>query len=445
MFSVLLACVQSFTHLKRTMNEPVCEDYQPDTPTHRDWTMFENHKELPEGDEDINPSFNICHRGEGLSLLVVLIHGFNSKKSAWAAGMSRKILSADKRDNIAILTVDWRRGAGMRGWFDFDVVSAYNRAAANTRYIGAITQRFIKNLETKHGSKVKVHCIGHSLGAQACGFLGNEIEQETKEKMWRITGLDPAGPQFTTEPISDDNPMTYKPLSHTPESQRLDRSDAQLVDVIHTDGDQWGSMLPLGDVDFYIGDSFKTFGHEQADCEKSDMCDHTKATNLFYDSLDKKHEFETMVSCQLSREIELEMCENIEVWPTFGYFYHSTDIAGVIGVLEKPKVKVEEEDDWWKFDHQLPVTETSSTTTSAQTTFTVDDTLSNVVTDKNISFVEETSVLLRSFSQKTLVIIGLASSCLVFIILCCLVVFTLHRRKHKHLPVPEISDPLLPC
>merc|ERR1712080_375676 len=68
------------------------------------------------------------------------------------------------------------------------------------------------------------------------------------------------------------------------------------------------------------------------------------------------------------------------------------------------------------------------------------------VTDKNYSIVEETSILLRSVSQRTLVLVGVLSSCLVFIvILCCLVVFTLHKRKHKHLPVPEISDPLLPC
>jgi len=442
MFSVLLACVQSFSHLRQTVKEPICEDHRADSPTDRIWSTFENHKELPGGEEDVDPSFHLCHRGEGLTLLVVLIHGFNSKKSAWAASMSEKILSGDKRDNLGILTVDWRRGAGMKGWWDFDVVSAYNRAAANTRYIGAVTQRFIRDLEKKQDSKVRVHCIGHSLGAQACGFLGNEIEQETKEKMWRITGLDPAGPLFTTEPISEDNPLIFKPLTHTPEDQRLDSSDAELVDVIHTDGDQWGTMHTLGDVDFYVGNSFKTLGHVQADCDSSDMCDHSKATTLFHHSLDKRQEFETMVSCDVSREMEVERCEDIAVWPTFGYFYQSTEPAGVIGVVEKNKMK-EEDDDWWKFDDEIPASSTPQPTTSTQTTSPIDDETST--TGRNLSLVEEKSIPLRGLSQRTLIIIGGFSSCLVFILICCLILFTLYRRKPKSIPVPETVDPLLSC
>ena len=284
-----MVCVQSFNHYRQAIDVAICQEYIDDSSIEKVWDKFENHKELPGKKEDVNPSFHLCQRGNGLSILVVLIHGFNSNMNVWAASMSEKILSEDKRDNLSVLTVDWRKGAGTRGWWDFDYDSAYNRAAANTRYIGAVTQRFIRNLEITHRSKVKVHCIGHSLGAHACGFLGNEMEDDTKEKLWRITGLDPAGPQFTTETVSKE------PLSSAPKEQRLDSSDAELVDVIHTDGNQWGTMMVLGHVDFYVGNSFETFGHEQANCDSVDMCDHSKSTALFYNSLGERQEFETIV------------------------------------------------------------------------------------------------------------------------------------------------------
>lgn len=61
-----------------------------------------------------------------------------------------------------------------------------------------------------------VHLIGHSLGAHTAGYAGEKLGGI----IGRITGLDPAEPYFQGMP------------SHL----RLDYTDAQLVDVIHTDG-----------------------------------------------------------------------------------------------------------------------------------------------------------------------------------------------------------------
>ncbi|GFQ69885.1 pancreatic triacylglycerol lipase, partial [Trichonephila clavata] len=71
-----------------------------------------------------------------------------------------------------------------------------------------------------------VHVIGHSLGAHVAGYAGQRLN-----KLGRITGLDPAEPYF----------------QYTLEEVRLDPSDANFVDVIHTDG---GSFITGGKFDF---------------------------------------------------------------------------------------------------------------------------------------------------------------------------------------------------
>lgn len=89
-----------------------------------------------------------------------------------------------------------------------------------------------ENLEVSHSN---IHIIGHSLGAHVAGFTGAIVQKDKGEKLPRITGLDPAGPLF---------------LLASPQN-RLDPTDANFVDVIHTDGRKFGYYNPLGTVDFY--------------------------------------------------------------------------------------------------------------------------------------------------------------------------------------------------
>lgn len=73
------------------------------------------------------------------------------------------------------------------------------------------------------------------MGAQISGLTGQEVQRQCNKKLARITGLDPAGP-------------LYQGLD---ESKRLDKSDAQFVDVIHTNMYWLGYTGNTGTVDFY--------------------------------------------------------------------------------------------------------------------------------------------------------------------------------------------------
>lgn len=63
------------------------------------------------------------------------------------------------------------------------------------------------------------HLIGHSLGAHMSGHTGTYLRKVYGLALPRITGLDPAEPYF-----NDTHAVT-----------RLDPTDADFVDVIHTD------------------------------------------------------------------------------------------------------------------------------------------------------------------------------------------------------------------
>lgn len=161
----------------------------------------------------------------------------------------------------------------------------YAHCTANTRVVGLEIGHFVNTLvRTWSLDPSNVHCIGHSLGAHACGYGGEQID-----KMGRITGLDPAGPYFTG----------------TPDFVHLDPSDAVFVDNIHTDADPiwvlgFGTPEPMGNLDFYPNS-----GADQPGCDPSSVikeilsrgedirdgardifaCNHLRSIKFFQESL----------------------------------------------------------------------------------------------------------------------------------------------------------------
>ncbi|KAM6067740.1 pancreatic lipase-related protein 2-like isoform 2-T2 [Chlamydotis macqueenii] len=178
---------------------------------------------LPDSPEHMNISFSLYTRETGNNSQVIsainsstiqnshfsahrkstfIIHGFGSTgKKGWVVEMCLLLLEVE---NINCIAVDWKEGA--KGTY----VSAVN----NIRVIGAEVAYFLKTLQKIFRyCPCKTHLIGHSLGAHTAGEAGRRIRG-----IRRITGLDPAGPYF----------------EGTPPEVRLDPSDANFVDVIHS-------------------------------------------------------------------------------------------------------------------------------------------------------------------------------------------------------------------
>ena len=189
----------------------------------------------------------------------------------------------------------------------------YYQAAANTRYMGVSLARLLDVLTGSLGTltnrldhQVEIHCVGHSLGAHICGFTGATLPTFSSTSLARISGLDPAGPLFAV-----DVPYPFNWLDISP-SARLNREDAQFVDVIHTDGrarfpwsvvPQYGTMTKLGHLDFFPG-AGDYFGWEQPGCwqvQDVGSCSHSRAHDLFISSLTSP--CEALQSCSNSTSI----------------------------------------------------------------------------------------------------------------------------------------------
>ncbi|KAH9523776.1 Pancreatic lipase- protein 2 [Bulinus truncatus] len=155
----------------------------------------------------------------------ILVHGFLQYGSMeFLVNMTRALL---QNSPMNVIVVDWGSGAGF----------PYSRAVANARLVAAQTARLLRVIFQVTGSSPdSVHLIGHSLGAHVAGYVGTIIQDIS-----RITGLDPAQPNFSgLQPVV-----------------RLDPSDASFVDVIHTDAvpydtvKGYGIIEPVGHIDFY--------------------------------------------------------------------------------------------------------------------------------------------------------------------------------------------------
>nr|XP_028582763.1 LOW QUALITY PROTEIN: lipase member H-A-like [Podarcis muralis] len=188
---------------------------------------------------------------------IIIIHGYRLTGSppVWIDEIKELLL---KKEDSNVITVDWNRGA---------TTVYYPSAVKNAKTVVGILNNLIDQMLANGASLDSVYMIGVSLGAHIAGFVGKAYNG----KIRRITGLDPAGPSFTGKLPSE----------------RLDHTDAQFVDVIHTDIDALGYREPLGNIDFYPNG-----GTDQPGCPKTIFsgtqylkCDHQRSVFLYMASL----------------------------------------------------------------------------------------------------------------------------------------------------------------
>ncbi|XP_056145621.1 phospholipase A1 member A isoform X2 [Lampris incognitus] len=193
----------------------------------------------------------------------IIVHGYRAlgSKPSWVKELAQALLRAE---DVNVVVVDWIYGASF----------AYNLVVENYKEVAVQISILINHLQN-HGCKLEsFHFIGVSLGAHVSGFVGTLFEG----KIGRITGLDPAGPMFRGADKFD----------------RLDPSDAQFVEAIHTDSDYFGISIPVGHVDFFLNG-----GMDQAGCARSRfasilvyfpvygyvICDHMRALHAYVSAL----------------------------------------------------------------------------------------------------------------------------------------------------------------
>lgn len=154
-----------------------------------------------------------------------IIHGYlEHGYLKWVLDMSTELLT---KDNYNVIVVDWGQAAQ----------PPYTQAVANARMVGALVADMIMHIQDKYSvAGSDFHLIGYNVGAHIAGYAGERVKG-----IGRITGLDPADPYF----------------ANTDKVVRLDPTDADFVDVIHTGGSTFDAspnrptVQDYGHLDFY--------------------------------------------------------------------------------------------------------------------------------------------------------------------------------------------------
>ncbi|XP_055538343.1 pancreatic triacylglycerol lipase-like [Wyeomyia smithii] len=183
----------------------------------------------------------------------LIIHGWNNNGDS---GVNVNIRNAYlDRGDFNVITVDWGRGAQNPNY-----ITARNHINA----VGATVGRFVDFLNLNGGMSFNnVYIVGHSLGGHTAGIAGKRV---SRGRLHTVVALDPALPLFSI---------------NSP-GERVAPSDANYVEVIHTNGGLLGFDLPIGQADFYPNG-----GRTQPGCgvDVAGNCAHSRAWEFFAESV----------------------------------------------------------------------------------------------------------------------------------------------------------------
>ncbi|XP_069779979.1 endothelial lipase-like isoform X2 [Narcine bancroftii] len=223
----------------------------------------------------------------------IIIHGWTTTglMESWISAMVKALQKQETHANVIV--INWLERAHQ----------LYTTAVNNSEVVGKEVAILIDWLKQVTNLPLqKMHLIGYSLGAHVAGHAG----KYAKDKIGRITGLDPAGPMYEgTEP-----------------DKRLSPDDAEFVDVLHTFaysplGFSIGIEQPIGHIDVYPnGGSFQpgcglhNVIHAIANGNIGEIinCEHERSVLLFVDSIINQDMQSLMYRCPDKKTFEKGMC-----------------------------------------------------------------------------------------------------------------------------------------
>lgn len=180
-----------------------------------------------------------------------VIHGWTNSYSSEVNEVIRNALLLTY--DLNVIVVDWSSKSQ----------SLYSLSRNAVTDIGIVVGDFINKMVTDIGiSYLDVYIAGHSLGAHVSGAAGARTGGNVKS----IVGLDPALPLFAWSEIDE----------------RLDPTDANYVQILHTNGGLLGFLDAIGDSDYYPNG-----GKTQPGCvfDILGACAHFRAYKFFGESI----------------------------------------------------------------------------------------------------------------------------------------------------------------
>ncbi|XP_032144278.1 lipoprotein lipase [Sapajus apella] len=236
-----------------------------------------------------------CHFNHSSKTFMV-IHGWTvtGMYESWVPKLVAALYKREPDSNVIV--VDWLSRAQQH----------YPVSAGYTKLVGQDVARFINWMEEEFNYPLdNVHLLGYSLGAHAAGIAGSL----TNKKVNRITGLDPAGPNF----------------EYAEAPSRLSPDDADFVDVLHTftrgsPGRSIGIQKPVGHVDIYpnggtfqpgcnIGEAIRVIAERGlGDVDQLVKCSHERSIHLFIDSLLNEENPSKAYRCSSKEAFEKGLC-----------------------------------------------------------------------------------------------------------------------------------------
>ncbi|XP_046424449.1 pancreatic lipase-related protein 3-like isoform X1 [Neodiprion fabricii] len=189
----------------------------------------------------------------------------------------------------------------------------YLYAARSLSGVGYTLATALNEWVTAGLNSSSIHLVGHSLGAHVCGYAGRYVNFTLP----RIVGLEPAGPLFYTV------------------LERLKPSDAEFVEVIHTDAGVLGMDLEVGHVDFYPNGGTSS----QPGCLIAYTCSHVRSCLFYAESVRNEDAFIGR-ACDSNSKFKIGSC-NFNGLSVMGYatptttrgkFYLQTNFASPYGL-----------------------------------------------------------------------------------------------------------------